>query len=110
MRLFVVLFAVDRVHISRGDNARGKGHNRNSENRRKHSDYFFRGGYGVNVTISNGAFKSAGRVPAMACRAGRMIKRREVPPFLYFFAFIFLSQIAILILVWHTPIKGGVKQ
>lgn len=45
----------------------------------------------------------------MACRAGRMKKRRENPPFLHFFAFIFVSHIDILILVWYNPIKGGVK-
>ncbi len=38
-----------------------------------------------------------------------MKKRRENPPFLHFFAFIFVSNIDILILVWYNPIKGGVK-
>ena len=53
-RLFVAPFAVDRVHISRGDDARGKGHDRYSENGRDHRDDLARSGYGVNIPVSNG--------------------------------------------------------
>ena len=38
-----------------------------------------------------------------------MKMRRENPPFLHFLAFILVSHIVILILVWYNPIKGGVK-